>query len=155
MIRVEASRVIDRPIEDVWAYMANLDNMPDWDPGLMEVSWQPPLRLGLDVRMQDESPMLSWIERVLGPFIFRVTEFEATRRFGLRVTRGASYLEAIYTLEPAGPEGTRVTRVSTLDGHGPWKLLELGLKRRALREREAEVTNLKRILESDSAGGDR
>lgn len=151
MIRVEASRIIDRAPEDVWAYVSNLDNMPAWDPGLVEVKWDPPLVLGAMVEMRDASRVLTLVSRLVRSPTFVVSELEDGRRFGLRATPdgGKSWLEAVYSIEPIGPRQTRVTRVASLHGHGGWKLLELVLRRRAMREREAEVTNLKRVLEAD------
>lgn len=37
MIQAEASIVIDRPIEDVFAFVANQHNAPQWQPTLLEV----------------------------------------------------------------------------------------------------------------------
>jgi hypothetical protein len=148
VIRVEASRVIERPIGDVWAYLSNLDNMPAWDTGLVRIAWQPPLRLGMEVEMHDASPILRLLDRLVGPFVFKVSEYEEARRFGLRVMRGKSRLEAVYSLDSVDAERTRITRVGTVQGEGVWKVLELMLRPRATREREVEVTNLKRILES-------
>jgi hypothetical protein len=153
MIRVEASRSIGRPIDDVWSYLANLDNMPAWDPGLVEVKWRPPLALGSTVEMHDASPILRLVSALVLP-VFTLSQFEPGRRIGLRASRdgGRSWLEAVYSLEALGPRETKITRVMTVNGRGPWKLLELALRRRAVTEREAEVANLKRILEADGAG---
>lgn len=148
MIHVEASRQIERPIQEVWAYIANLDNMPTWDPGLVSVKWQPPLRPGLPIEMHDASPLLRVLDRIVGPFVFTVSDYEEGKSFGVRVSRGRSSLEAIYSLEAVAADRTRVTRTFTIQGYGPWKLLERLLKRRAVREREAEVANLKRYLEA-------
>jgi Polyketide cyclase / dehydrase and lipid transport len=147
MLTVEASRVIERPIGEVWKYMSNLDNMPAWDPGLVEVKWRPPLRLGMDIEMHDASPLLRMLDQWLGPFVFRVSALEDEQRFGIRLQRGTSSMEAVYSLQPIDAQHTRVTRVATADGKGAWKLLELAIRRRMLREQEFEVANPKRILE--------
>jgi hypothetical protein len=149
MIQVEANRVIERPIEDVWAYMSNLDNMPAWDPGLIEVKWHRPLALGTTVEMRDASPLLKLVGRLVRAPSFEINELEDGRRFGLRATPdgGRSWLQAVYSLEPVGPHQTKVTRVAAIHGAGGWRLLEVVMGRRVKREREAEVVNLKRILE--------
>jgi uncharacterized protein YndB with AHSA1/START domain len=151
LIRVEASRVIERPIADVWAYLSNLDNMPAWDPGLIEVEWHPPLALGAAIEMRDESPIFRLASRLVRLPTFAISELEDGRRIGLRATPdgGKSWLEAVYSLERLGPRQTTLTRVATIHGAGVWRLLEVVMRRRARREREAEVANLKRILESD------
>jgi hypothetical protein len=152
MIQVEASRVIDRRIEDVWAYMSNLDNMPSWDPGLIEIKWHRPLEVGATIEMRDASPVLTFVGKLVRLPRFEVSELEDGRRLGLRATPdgGRSWLQAAYSLERVGPQRTIVTRVASIHGAGAWRLLELMLSRRVKREREAEVENLKRILEERS-----
>jgi uncharacterized protein YndB with AHSA1/START domain len=146
VIRVEASRVIARPIEAGWGYIADLDNMPTWDPGLARVRWQAPLRQGARIELHDTSPVLRLVSRIVPP-VFTVTDYEGGRRFAFGISRGASSIETVYSLESTSPATTRVTRTFTFDGHGIWRLLELATQRRAIRHREAEVENLKRLLE--------
>jgi hypothetical protein len=147
MFRVEASCVIERPISDVWAYISNLDNQPAWDPGLVEVKWKPPLGDGSLVELRDDSLLL----RLLGRASDRatVTEYREGRAFALRFSHGPSFLQAKYELDPVESGHTRLTRVAILNGIGAWRLLEVALRRRAVRERAAEITNIKRILESE------
>jgi len=150
VIRVEASRVVGRATDEVWAYLSDLDNMPAWDPGLVEARWRRPLAIGETVELRDASPLLKLVGRLIRLPTFAVSELEEGRRLGLRASpdEGKSWLEAVYTLESLGPRETKITRVGSINGAGPWKVLELALRRRAIREREAEVANLKRILES-------
>jgi uncharacterized protein YndB with AHSA1/START domain len=107
MIQVEASRIIERSIDAVWAYLSNLDNMPAWDPGLLEVKWRRPLALGSVVEMHDASPLLRLVSSFIRAPVFEVSEVENGRRIGLRVSadRGRSWLHAVYSLEPVGPTG--------------------------------------------------
>ena len=35
MIRVEATMIVEHRPEDVWACVANLDNLKEWDPGVV------------------------------------------------------------------------------------------------------------------------
>lgn len=46
MMSVQASTIVERPPDTVWAYISNLDNLKDWDPGVVGVDWQPPLGPG-------------------------------------------------------------------------------------------------------------
>ena len=149
MIQVRASRVIDRPIVDVWAYLSNLDNMPSWDPGLVAVEWRRPLTVGSVVVLRDSSPLFRMASRLVPLPRFVVSELEPGRRLGLWASpdRGKSWLHAVYSLDPDDGR-TRVTRDFSMHGAGAWKILELALRRRAVTEREGEVANLQRILES-------
>ncbi len=152
MIHVEASRVIARPMQEVWAYLSNLDNMPSIDPGLLKVAWHPPMRPQTRIEMYDASPVIRFASRIVPP-VFTVTDFEDGRRFGLGLVRGPSSMRTVYSLEAPTPELTKVTRSFTMDGRGIWRLLELAIKRRVIRDREAEVENLKRMLEAEATAG--
>jgi ligand-binding SRPBCC domain-containing protein len=35
MIRVKATTIVERRPEDIWAYVSNLDNLKEWDPGVV------------------------------------------------------------------------------------------------------------------------
>jgi hypothetical protein len=131
----------------VWAYISNLDNQPAWDPGLVEVKWKAPLGEGSRVELRDDSLLL----RLLGRASDRatVTEYREGRVLALRISHGSSFLQAKYELAPVDSGHTRLTRVAILNGVGAWRLLELALRRRAVRERAAEIGNIKRILESE------
>ena len=45
MYRIEASTVVERPAQDVWAYLADLNQLKSWDPDVLDVRWTPPARL--------------------------------------------------------------------------------------------------------------
>ena len=45
MYRIEASTVVERSAEDIWAYIADLSMLKAWDPDVLEVRWTPPARL--------------------------------------------------------------------------------------------------------------
>jgi hypothetical protein len=105
------------------------------------------MRLGTRYEAHDSSLVLRVMSRIVPP-ILTVTDFEEGRRFAVSLSRGATSLAAVYALETVTPTSTNVTRSLTFDSHGIWRLLELLLRRRAVRGREAEVENLKRILET-------
>ncbi len=46
MIRTSVSGIVDAPIEKVWNFMVDLGTMPQRDPSVIGVSWDPPLRVG-------------------------------------------------------------------------------------------------------------
>jgi Polyketide cyclase / dehydrase and lipid transport len=45
MYRVEASTVVERSAEDIWAYIADLSMLKAWDHDVLEVRWTAPARL--------------------------------------------------------------------------------------------------------------
>ena len=36
MIKAEQSMIINRPVEEVWEYLSNVENMAKWDQGVLE-----------------------------------------------------------------------------------------------------------------------
>lgn len=104
MPRYAADRVLRAPLDDVWAFVAEPFNLPDWFPGVAGVE---PDRRGL-------APGARW--QVLGPNrpsllrkpdaagMLLVLDVVPTRRIAFQLT--GQRLDAELELEPLG-EGTR------------------------------------------------
>ena len=43
MFKVVATTMVKRWHDDVWNYIADLNTLGEWDPGVSEVTWRPPL----------------------------------------------------------------------------------------------------------------
>ena len=152
MSRFAASTSIARPQADVWAYVSDLDTLREWDPGTIEVRWQPPLGAGDTIAV---------VANVLGPRAAgaRITAYEPPRRIGWRyaprgsrLTWAGFWLDVVYETDRAPDGATILSR--TLECHGGGLLgtfAEPFLGWFAKRERRAEIDNVKRILESRPA----
>ena len=48
MIKIETTVHVERPPQEVFAYLANFENNPKWQSGMREAQFtsEPPLRLG-------------------------------------------------------------------------------------------------------------
>jgi uncharacterized protein YndB with AHSA1/START domain len=125
--RLSASRELLAPPEDVWAFVAEPYNFPNWWPRVGGVQ---PDRLGLapGARWQviaEAEPTLLRRPAAVGHLL--VTAVEPERRLAFRLT--AERLEVELTLERAAADRTRATlevRVSW------WAGLSRALPRRAL-----------------------
>jgi uncharacterized protein YndB with AHSA1/START domain len=141
VIRVEHSALIDRPVEEVFAYATDPGHVPEWQSSALEASLDGPVREGATGRE---------VRKFLGRRIestLRIETYEPPRRFVLQVTSGPVPFRAEQTTEPEG-EGTRI---STLVEGGPggfFKLAEPLVERAVKRELEANTATLKDILES-------
>ena len=141
MIRVEASVVIDRPPEEVFAYATDPANAPAWQSSALEASVDGPLQAGATGRE---------VRKFLGRRMestMRVEEYEPPRRFALQVTSGPVPFHIQQTIEPAG-EGSRVDVVMEGEPGGFFKLAEPLVERGVRRELEGNFATLKDILES-------
>jgi uncharacterized protein YndB with AHSA1/START domain len=118
--RFEATAVIDRPIEKVFAFLADGENDPKFSPRVLEISKTTEGSPGVGTVYAStvkDAGMKTQRE-------FKLTEFEAPTR--IRWAEQSKNLvtarEGGYDLAPEG-DGTRVTIHNVLEGHGPGKLI--------------------------------
>jgi uncharacterized protein YndB with AHSA1/START domain len=143
MIRVEKSGVIERPVEEVFAYIADQTNAPAWQSGLVEV------------RRTTEGPIGVGTKHTLARmFMGRRMEadneyvaYEPNRRIAFKVTSGPMRAEASYLFE-AVPEGTKVTSTIEMDTSGFMSLAEPLIAASLRREVKAAIPVLKDLLEN-------
>jgi uncharacterized protein YndB with AHSA1/START domain len=118
--RFEATTVIDRPIDEVFAFLANGENDPKFSPRVLEIAktTDGPPGVGTVYASTVKDAGLK-TRRAL-----ELTEFAApTRiRWAERSKNLVTAREGGYDLVPDG-SGTRVTLFNVLEGHGPGKLI--------------------------------
>ena len=120
MPRIDESVEIDRPIEEVWAYLTDFFNAPRMSGsgiiGLRQTSAGP---LGLGSTLQGRRVVLGFETRNT----FQVTEWDPPRAFAA-TTAGPPFRSGItrVVLEPAA-EGTRLQMVSDFELQPAMKLL--------------------------------
>jgi uncharacterized protein YndB with AHSA1/START domain len=115
-----ATVVIDRPIEDVFAFLADGENDPKFSPRVLEIAKTtdgPPAAGTVYASTVKDAGIKTRRE-------FRLTEFEPPTR--IRWTEVSKNLvtarEGGYDLAPEAG-GTRVTLYNVLEGHGVGKLI--------------------------------
>jgi uncharacterized protein YndB with AHSA1/START domain len=118
--RFEATVVIDRPIEDVFAFLADGENDPKFSPRVLEIAKRtegPPGVGTVYASTVKDAGMKTKRE-------FKLTEFAAPTR--IRWTEISKNVvtapEGGYDLAPEG-SGTRLTVYNVLEGHGAGKLI--------------------------------
>lgn len=147
MTRIVRSIQIDRPIDEVWDFVHDLDKEGLWQTTLVESEQltDGPMRLGTRVRQ---------VRHFLGlriPLEWEVTEYEPTTRSAIKSVSGPVPLSGSYVLE-AQEGGTRLTVSGELNAHGLFMLAEPVFARITGRELESNLGHLKDLLEAD---GDR
>jgi uncharacterized protein YndB with AHSA1/START domain len=118
--RFEATVKIDRPIEEVFDFLADGQNDPKFSPRVLEIRKTtdgPPGVGTVYASTVKDAGMKTKRE-------FELTEFErpARIRWAERSRNLITASEGGYDLAPDG-DGTRVTIHNVLEGHGPGKLL--------------------------------
>ncbi len=109
-----ARQRIDRPPEEVWAYLTDFRNAKDWMTGVEDLAptsaW--PLEIGTRLSFKARGK-----ERES-----RVTALEPGRRIALTSTQGGVTAIYTYTLGRDG-DGTEVTLEAVCRAAGAWRLL--------------------------------
>jgi uncharacterized membrane protein len=143
MIKVRGSVEIARPIDEVFAYMTDLDELPRWLDGVKEVkALSPdPKAIGSQVCHTNEF-MGATFES-----IFEVLEWEDNECTIFKVISGPLRGQSTQRFEPVGPSSTRVTIEVDGDGTGPLKLGNFIAKRAAQRQVDRSLENVKELLE--------
>ena len=116
----KATVVIDRPIDDVFAFLADGENDPKFSPRVLEIAKTTDGPPGVGTRYAStvkDAGMKTKRE-------FELTEFEPPMRirWAERSKNLVTAREGGYDLERVG-DGTRVTIHNVLEGHGLGKLI--------------------------------
>lgn len=146
MTRFEHSVTIERPLEEVWAYVIDPANDPVWQGAIVEVRRGAGVPLGVGSEIEEVSQFLGRRFEIT----FVVTEHEPMRRSAVRTTSGPVAATGCYTFEET-EGGTRFTMEGDVDAHGLFKLAEPVFARLARREWEHGAATLKDLLESGAA----
>jgi Uncharacterized conserved protein len=145
MASFEINLVINRPIEEVFAFISNPENQPRWRAATLEITRtsSEPLDVGSVVKGR-----FTFLGR---PFEgnLEIIALEPHRSYTARMVEGPFPLEARYTLKPAG-SGTQLTLVIEGEPGGFFKLAEPLVVSLAKRSYESDLHNLKDMLEAQA-----
>jgi uncharacterized protein YndB with AHSA1/START domain len=133
---------IDRPVEDVFAFLADFENIPKWNYAIVETHRlsEGPVGVGTTYRQVRSVPSRS-------EETFEVTEFEPNRRLAIHGGFGPLEGTMTYDLEP-DDGGTRLTNSAQLEGRGLAKLAAPLASGRIAEAVSENLTALKQLLES-------
>jgi carbon monoxide dehydrogenase subunit G len=145
MAKFEINLVINRPIEEVFGFISNAENLPLWRASALEIkrTSSEPFGIGSVFKAR-----FSFLGR---PFYGDLTiiAHEPHEKYGTKVVGGPFPLEARYTLAPA-ERGTQLTLVIEGEPGGFFKLAEPLVVSMAKRAYEADLHNLKEMLEAQA-----
>ena len=145
MATFEINLVINRPIEEVFAFISNPENQPRWRATTLEISRTSSEPLGVGSIVKGRFTFLG------RPFEgnLEIIALEPYQRYGTRLVEGPFPLEARYTLEPA-ESSTQLTLVIEGEPGGFFKLAEPLVVSLAKRSYESDLHNLKDLLEAQA-----
>ena len=143
MATLEISTVINRPIEEVFAFLSNPENGPKWSAGSSDVTITSAGSIGVGTTYGSVRTVLG--RRIESDGV--VTEYEPNRSYATKSTSGPFPVEGRVTFERVDG-GTRVSGTLVGEPGGFFKLAEPLLVSMIKRQFEADLANLKGLLES-------
>jgi uncharacterized protein YndB with AHSA1/START domain len=143
MIKLEESITIRRPVEEVFAFVADQTNGPSWQSGLLEVR-----------RITDEPIGLGTKHTAVRKFMGRRLEatneyvvYEPNKEVTFKGAAGSAEFQHSYLTEST-PEGTKLISRMKMESKGLFGLAEPLITRSLKREFALGLSELKDILES-------
>lgn len=147
MAQFRESVVVNRPLEEVFAYLSDPRKDPEWSGAaeeMLQIDAGEPIRSGTKFRQVG-----SFLGRRL-ELLIEVTVYEENHRFGMKVVSGPLRFAGLRTME-AEAGRTRVTFAGGGESHGFFKLAEPLLEKVAARQLKRDLTALKQVLEMNTA----
>lgn len=143
-MKVESSASIARPVKDVFDFVSDVRNDPQWHTDILEVrpAGEGPVGVGtvFSVRFK---PFMGQSEGTV-----TVSEFEPHNRVVLKGKMGKMAPTLTYTFEAEGSGTTRFSRAVEMDPPGLMRLMAPLMKGMFRKQNAGFAANLKRVLES-------
>ncbi len=143
MLKVEHSVNIDRPVEEVWAYIKDPRNDTEWQSMIVEA-----------VKVSEGPMGVGTVEHITAKVLgrrfdttFEVTEYEPNKRSRIKSTSGPLAYTGTYEVERADG-GTRFMWATEGDPGGFFKVAEPLVVRVISRQVQADLATLKDLLET-------
>ncbi len=145
MATIEESTFINQPVGDVFAFVADQNNAPKWQKGLLEVRKTTAGAVGVGTKH-------TFVRKVMGRKLEasnEYTEYEPGKKVSFKSTSGPLQFEASYLTESSG-EGTKLTsRIEFKKGSGLfWGLMLPLIVRSIKKDAEANIVRLKDLLDN-------
>jgi uncharacterized protein YndB with AHSA1/START domain len=134
----ENTVMIARPIEDVFAFLSDLENVPKWNYAIVETRKVSAGPVGVGTVYHQVRSVPSRSEERL-----EITTYTPPRQLAIQGQLGPFRSRLFYALN-ATPEGTRITNTVEVELRGPGRLLA---RVAVPRVREAAAANLRKLKE--------
>jgi uncharacterized membrane protein len=147
---VKQSIVINLPVEEIFAYMSDIENMVDWSSAIIAVRKISPGELHVGATVQSTIRFLGkWLD-----ITFEIVEYEPSRYLTLKSISGVTPCLFCYQFEPSEDGGTIISQgtIIHLTG-GILDLAEPVVTNVVRRQLEHDLLTLKDILEARTLTG--
>ena len=142
MVRIEGEIIINRPVEEVFDFVADERNEPRYNQQMLRAEQISAGPIGLGTRFRAESKSMGRTVEMTIEF----TAFERPRRLASSTNLSTMDIRGTLTFDPI-PEGTRMRWSWELEPRGIFKLMTPLVARLGQRQEQAVWTGLKHFLE--------
>ena len=151
MISADSDIVIDKPVEEVFAFVSDPSNEPKWHTDILEIRPAPDSRNRPGGDLPTSWTLGStWLVAVsfMGrkEYLVEITGLEPDRRIQFTTRTGPLKPTTTYLFEPAAG-GTRFTRHVDMPVQGAFRLMAPLMRGSVQKRNDRFVQNLKRLLE--------
>ena len=143
MISIESSEWIGRPTEEVFAFVSDIRNDPQWHTDVREAEYEAPGPLATGTAFRAKFKPFMGLSEGTGT----ITAYEPPRRVVLTERMGKFEPVLTLTVEPDGG-GSRITRRLDMEPHGMLRIMAPFTGGMMRRRNEGFLSNLKRVLET-------
>ena len=143
---ITSSIEIDRPQQEVFAYLDELDKHSEWQGDLISSKLETEGPIGVGTRASDTRKVPG------GPreMTYEITEHDPPRKSSWRVLNGPVRAVGSVIVEPVSDRRSRVTVEFDLEGHGIGVLFAPFARMQARKQVPTDQAKLKEILERSS-----
>ncbi len=142
MVQATHEVVIDRPIAEVFAFLADGLNDPRWRDGIEEIQrTSESTGMGATYRQTVRGPGSSRV-----PSDYVIDEYEPPNRLGSRVTAGPVRPTSRFELTETGPSSTTVRSTLEVDPTGAMRFMA-SLIAKEFEKEVRQIDRLKQVLE--------
>jgi hypothetical protein len=142
MVRIEGEIAIDRPVDEVFDFVADERNEPRYNPRILRVEKLTPGPIGQGTRFRAETTTMG---RTAGIAI-QYTAYQRPRRLGSSIQMSAADIQGTLSFDPTAG-GTRMGWTWDVRLRGWYRLLTPIIARSGRRQEQATWAGLKQFLE--------
>ena len=142
MINLDLGTLIDKPVKEVFAFVANPANMSKWNSAVISMEQITPGAVGLGTKFKSVGEMLG--RRIEGEM--EVIAFEPDSKYGFQMNAGPIQVNVTLAFKTVGT-GTKLSLNAQGNPGGVFKLAEGVLQGRVKSMMEENLARLKKQLE--------
>jgi carbon monoxide dehydrogenase subunit G len=142
MINLDFGTLVDKPIKDVFAFVANPNNMSKWNSAVVSLEQITPGEVGVGTKFKSTGEMMG--RRIEGEM--QVTAYEPDTKCGFQIQAGPMKVDIMLSFKTVGT-GTKISLNAQGNPAGFFKIAEGMMTGRVKTMMEENLVRLKSQLE--------